>query len=236
MMVRPRIVYWMSFLLLGICLSIPIQIAILYQHSFSEIGPIFQKVSLPNMISMALILLSATLYFQISPYLKFIAPLTIVSIFWNNYLVGSFGQDFALSQTMTGALLFSGIYMPLLRKDLRQILSHPQQRWWRRSPRFQKQVGVILNPFVGSTLEAQTFDLSESGAFIPIQGKPWAELPKVGERLKMSIHFDTLRKIRCEAVVVRAVEARGNYPQGIGIRFTEMDSTYKKSLNNFLHH
>jgi hypothetical protein len=50
------------------------------------------------------------------------------------------------------------------------------------------------------------------------------------------LHFDGARKIKCEAVVVRVVEPRGVYPKGIGIRFTEMDDTHKRSLNNFLVH
>lgn len=236
MMVKPKIVYWMSLVLFLTVIAMPVQVALLYQHSLSELSSIFQKISFLNLLSMTMLGVSALLLLQVSPYLKIFAPLTILTIAWNNYLVGSYGQDFQMSQTLLGTGLITGVFMPLFRKDLRQILSEPQRRWWLRSPRYQKSIDVILNPYVGQTLQAHTFDLSETGAFIPFEGKSFNDIPKVGERLKLSLHFDSLRKIKCEAVVVRVVEPRGAYPQGIGIRFTEMNETYKRSLNNFLQH
>lgn len=236
MMAKPKIVYWMSLALFAIALAIPMQIAILYQHSLSELDSIFQKITLLNFICMAMMLTCAYLLINISPYLKLFAPITIVTLAWNNYLVGSYGEDFQMSQTILGTGLFAGLFVPLLRKDLRQILSEPHRRWWRRANRYLKSVDVILNPFVGQTLQAHTFDLSESGAFIPFEDKPLNEIPKVGERIKISLHLDTLRKIKCEAIVVRAVEPKGSYPKGIGVQFTHMNETYKRSLNNFLNH
>lgn len=236
MMVKPKIVYLMSLMLVAITISMPLQIAWLYQHSLSELGSILQKISLANTLSMILMLTTAYLLIHISPYLKFVAPLTIICLAWNNYLVGNYGQDFQMSQTMVGTGLFAGLFVPLFRKDIRLILSQPQRRWWRRAQRYQKNIDVILNPYVGHTLQAHTFDLSESGAFIPFENKSLDEIPKVGERLKISLHIDTLRKIKCEAVVVRVVEPRGTYPKGIGVRFTDMNETHKRSLNNFLTH
>ena len=141
-----------------------------------------------------------------------------------------------MAQAMLGTGLFAGLFVPLFRKDIRLILSDPHRRWWRRANRLHKNIDVILNPFVGQTLLAQTFDLSESGAFIPFENKSWDEIPKVGERIKISLHIDTIRKIKCEAIVVRVVEPLGNYPKGIGIRFIEMNEAHKRSLNNFLTH
>jgi PilZ domain len=236
MMAKPKIVYWMSLALFAIALAIPLQIAFIYQHSLSELDSILQKITWLNFISIAMMMTTAYLLLNISPHLKYFAPLTILTLAWNNYLVGSYGEDFQMSQTLLGTGLFTGLFVPLLRKDLRQILSEPHRRWWRRANRHKKHVDVILNPFVGQTLQAQTFDLSESGAFIPFADKPWNEIPKVGERIKISLHLDTLRKIKCEAIVVRVVEPKGSYPKGIGVQFTNMNETYKRSLNNFLSH
>lgn len=236
MMVKPKIVTWMGIALLLVAASFPLQAALLYQHSFSEFGSILQKISLLNFISICLMATTAYMLFTLSPYLKILSPLTIACLAWNNYVVGSYGQDFTMAQAMLGTGLFTGIFVPLFRKDIRLILSDPHRRWWRRANRVNKNIDVILNPFVGQTLLAQTFDLSESGAFIPFENKSWDEIPKVGERIKISLHIDTIRKIKCEAIVVRVVEPLGNYPKGIGIRFTEMNETHKRSLNNFLTH
>jgi PilZ domain len=236
MMVKPKIVYWMGLALLLIAASMPLQVAILYQHSFSELGAILQKISLLNFLCICLMATTAYLLFTISPHLKFMAPITIACLAWNNYLVGDYGQDFSLAQCMFGTGLFAGIFVPLFRQDIRLILSQPNRRWWRRAQRVNKNIEVILNPYVGQTILANTFDLSESGAFIPFENKSWDEIPKVGERIKISLHISTLRKIKCEAVVVRVVEPKGSYPKGIGVRFTDMNDTHKRSLNNFLTH
>ena len=236
MMVKPKIVNWMGFALLLIAASFPLQAALIYQHSFSELGAVLQKISLLNFLSICMMATTAYMLFTLSPYLKYMCPLTIACLAWNNYVVGSYGHDFSMSQAMVGTGLFAGLFVPLFRKDIRLILSNPHRRWWRRANRFQKNIDVILNPYVGQTLLAQTFDLSESGAFIPFENKSWDEIPKVGELIKISLHIDTLRKIKCEAVVVRVVEPKGNYPKGIGVRFTGMNETHKRSLNNFLTH
>jgi hypothetical protein len=179
---------------------------------------------------------TAYLLFTLSPHLKWMVPLTIGCLSWNNFVVGSYGQDFSMTQTVLGTGLFAGLFVPLFRKDIRLILSDPHRRWWRRAHRFYKNIDVILNPYVGQTLLSHTFDLSESGAFIPFENKTWDEIPKVGERIKISLHIDTHRKIKCEAIVVRVVEPKGTYPKGIGVRFTGMNETHKRSLNNFLTH
>ena len=226
----------MGIALLLVAGSFPLQAALLYQHSFSELGSILQKISLLNFVSICLMATTAYMLFMVSPYLKVMCPLTIACLAWNNYVVGSYGQDFTMAQAMLGTGLFAGLFVPLFRKDIRLILSDPHRRWWRRANRLHKNIDVILNPFVGQTLLAQTFDLSESGAFIPFENKSWDEIPKVGERIKISLHIDTIRKIKCEAIVVRVVEPLGNYPKGIGIRFIEMNEAHKRSLNNFLTH
>jgi hypothetical protein len=236
MMVKPKIVNWMGIGVLLVAASFPLQAAILYQHSFSELGSILQKLSLLNFIAICMLATTAYLLFTVSPYLKYMCPLTIACLAWNNYVVGNYGQDFSMPQAMLGTGLFAGLFVPLFRKDLRLVLSDPDRRWWRRAHRVPRNIDVILNPYVGQTLLAQTFDLSESGAFIPFENKSWDEIPKVGERIKISLHIDTLRKIKCEAVVVRVVEPKGNYPKGIGVRFIEMNDTHKRSLNNFLTH
>ena len=226
----------MGIALLLVAGSFALQAALLFQHSFSELGSILQKISILNFVCICMMLTTSYMLFNLSPYLKIMSPLTIACLAWNNYLVGSYGQDFSMAQAMLGTGLFAGLFVPLFRKDIRLILSDPHRRWWRRANRFNKNIDVILNPYVGKTLLAQTFDLSESGAFIPFENKSWNEIPKVGERIKISMHIDTIRKIKCEAVVARIVEPGGNYPKGIGIRFTEMNETHKRSLNNFLTH
>lgn len=236
MMAKPRIIYWMCLCLVAVVFAVPLQAAIIYQHSFLEIAEIFYKLSYPNWVMMGSILLTIYFLYHVSPFLKIFAPLTILTIAWNNYLVGEYGQDFPLYQTLAGTALCSMIFAPLFKKEIRQLLNDPRRRWWNRAKRLNKSVDVTLNPYVGQTLMAHTFDLSESGAFIPFENVPWSEIPKVGERLKVSLQINTLRKIKGEAIVVRAVEARGSYPQGIGIRFIELDGSSKKNLSQFLDH
>ncbi len=43
-----------------------------------------------------------------------------------------------------------------------------------------------------------------------------------------------MKKIRCEAVVVRVAEPSGHYPRGIGLKFKAIDRRHEQSFEKFL--
>ncbi|MCJ8275230.1 MAG: PilZ domain-containing protein, partial [Bdellovibrionales bacterium] len=58
--------------------------------------------------------------------------------------------------------------------------------------------------------------------------------PKVGDRIRVTFNVNSMRKIRCEAVVVRHCEARGRYPEGLGLRFIDFDKVHHKTFQKLI--
>lgn len=236
MMARPKIVYFIAFAILSVVLSLPIQSALLYQNNLKELPEIFAKLTYINWMMAIVLTATALAVFNVSPHIKALVPFSVALVGWNNYLAGSYNTDYSLSQALLGAGLFAGLMVPLLKKDVRYLLNNPKMRWWARSPRKNRSVPVTVNPYVGSTWQTKTFDISETGAFISFERQNFEELPKIGEHLKLNLNINTLKKIKCEAIVVRVEEPKGMYPRGIGVKFIKIKGDQKRNLSNYLEH
>lgn len=236
MMVRPKICYFISFVILAVVLSLPVQSALLYQNGLKELPDIFNKISHMNWLMAGILVVTAIAIYNLSPTIKVLVPLSVLAVAWNNYLTGHYMTNFSMDQSILGVGLFAGLMTPLARKDIRYLLKNPKMRWWVRAPRRHHAVPVTVNPYVGSTWQSKTFDISETGAFISFDKQDFDALPKVGEEVKLNININTLKKIRCEAIVVRVVEPMGNYPRGMGVRFVKFTDGQKRNLANYLEH
>ncbi len=234
MMMRPKQFYVASWALVLIALSFPLQVMVLYGHHWSEWGAVFNKFTFLNWLVIGSLLLGAYFYYQASRAIVLIAPVLLVLVAVNNYLVGQFAGDFSLLQTSLGTIGCGLLFAPLALPSSVLVLKDPRRRWWLRSKRLHKRVPATLNPFVGDMIQSHTFDVSQTGAFICLQDLQ-SVLPKVGDTVRVSFNVSTMKKIRCEAVVVRISEAKGHYPRGIGLRFTEIHKAHERSFENLLH-
>lgn len=235
MFIKPKIIYWMFLAILGIIIALPLQAAVIYQHGLGELELIFQKITLMNWIMAGVLLCTAVAIYNVSPWLKVLAPLSVLTVSWNNYLTGAYATDFNMSQALAATGLYMGILLPLFKKDVRFLMNNPKKRWWTRPQRLQKEFPVTLNPYVGNTVHSKVFDISETGAFIKIDGIDFSSIPKIGEHLNLNLTLGTLKKVRCEAVVVRVEESKGIYPRGIGVKFIRVNAHQKKHLSQLLH-
>ena len=233
MMIRPKQFYFAALALMLMALSFPLQVMFLYGHHWNETGAIFSKLTWVNWLVVASFIAGSYLYFHASRLILILTPIILGLVAFNNYIVGQFAADFSLLQTSLATLGVGLVFTPLLMPSSKVVLKDPKRRWWRRSKRVNKRVSATLNPFVGEMIHAQTFDVSKSGAFVCLDGTH-QELPKVGDTIRVSFNVNSMKKIRCEAVVVRIAEASGHYPRGMGLRFTEMDKLYEKSFGQFL--
>lgn len=83
-------------------------------------------------------------------------------------------------------------------------------------------------------LHVQTYDISKTGAFLSLEEYKDNNYPKVGDTVRVSFSISSMKKVRCEAIVVRIAEPEGKYPRGMGIRFKMMDKGQEKSFHQFL--
>lgn len=232
MLMKPKQFYLAPLIMILIALSFPLQVMILYGHQWTETQAIFSKMTSLNWVIAISFMMAAYFYYQASRGILFFAPVLLALVAFNNYIVGSFGADFSLQQTTLATLFSASLFVPLALPSSQIILKDPKRRWWRASKRYSKKVGATLNPYVGEMVEGETFDVSKTGAFVCVEELD--NLPKIGDTVRVSLKVNSMRRIRCEAVVVRIAEPQGRYPQGMGIRFTEMSKTNEKCFEKFL--
>ncbi len=235
MIARPSQFYILSLLMFAVALSFPIQVIFLYQHHWTEVTAIFSKLTWLNWLLVFSLITCSYLYLHASRAILVGLPLLILMVVINNYYVGRFAGDFSMAQTsLATAMMFVVFVPPLFMPSSLLVLKDPKRRWWRRSKRVNKRVPATLNPFVGEMIQAHTYDLSETGAFVCLEEESNKPMPKVGDTLRISLNVNSMRKIRCEAVVVRIAEPTGRYPRGLGLRFVDIDPMHQKSFKQFI--
>lgn len=226
---RPKQFYIVSVLMFMAAVSFPIQVMFLYGHHWSETAAIFSKITSMNWIVIFSLVTGAYLYFHASRLILYVAPVILAVVAFNNYLVGQFAADFSLLETTVATAGMGMLFVPLALPSSQVVLKDPKRRWWRRSKRVNARVAATLNPYVGGMVHGHTFDVSRSGAFVCF-GEDDQELPKIGDTVRVSFAVSSMKKIRCEAVVVRIAEPQGRYPRGMGIKFTSTDKSFDKLL------
>ena len=228
-----------------IVLSIPFQIAILYNHGLDELMLIYNKITALNLLVMLALILNVVLLYRASPYLKVSLPATLVIVGWNNYVVGSYGSDFSLMTTTLATMSFAAACVPLLaQKETRLLLKHPEKRWWLTPKRYKRKLRTQIQPYVGQNIEVSTLDISETGLFVPYQcfqgqsksgNEEFGDF-KIGEMASLQIRLSEFRYIKCDAEVVRLNAHSDSYPAGMGMKFINLDSKSRRSLRSHLCH
>lgn len=234
MILRPKQFYVLAAVMLLLALSFPLQVMMLYGHHWSETGAIFSKITWLNWLVILCFALGSYLSFHASRALLLMVPVTIVLVAINNYFVGLFSADFSMVQTTLASLGTGFVFAPLLLPSSKVVIQDPKRRWWRRSKRYHKRVSTTINPFVGDMIHTYTYDVSQSGAFVCITNVDDKNIPKVGDTIRVSLNVNSMKKIRCEAVVVRVAEPKGHYPRGLGIKFVDIDKLHQKSFQKFI--
>lgn len=230
---RPKQFYIAAIIMFLLALSFPVQVVFLYGHHWSEWATIFSKITWLNWLVAVSFVVCGYLYFNASRLLIVAAPVIVILSIVNNYVVGKFAGDYSLAQTNFASLGVALLFTPLLMPSSQIILRDPKRRWWRRSKRFNKRVSATINPYVGEMLQAHTYDISKTGAFLSVDINS-EDVPKVGDVIRVSLNVNSMKKIRCEAQVVRVTEANGRYPDGIGLKFLEIKKSHQKSFQQFV--
>ena len=226
--------------LIGIALSFPLQIMSLYGHTFSEGAAILAKITWLNWLTMSFCLVNALLIFRGSAHVKWSLPLMFMVVIFNNLVVSYVGTDFSFGETLLASLGFLLFHSLLLTPDARRVLVNSKKQWWKNAKRISIALPVAVKPHYGSEFTATTFNLSQTGLFIPFDSQVFKEAQastlRPGKKITLRLTLDQLRSIRCEGQVVRTTLAQGEYPSGIGLQFSEMKWVDRRRLTHFLNH
>jgi hypothetical protein len=264
MKTKPKHLNYAAGLLLAVSLSLPIQIMFLYGHPPTEIAAIAAKLSPLNWMLLFMGPVVAALMYRASPLCLIATPLFAALVIYNNWFVSRVGHDFSPWTTTLGSVLFCASLAGVFTREVRAVLVNPSRRWWMTPARKAVEVQVrmrVLNGRYKSGREefyTVTFDLSESGAFIPFgrergnirelkiptlsvgkatdaQGAPLSMRNlAVGTQCYICLNLKELAFIHCRAEVVRVAPARGKYPAGVGIRFLGLSGQEKRMIGSFM--
>lgn len=223
----------LTALFAGIVIAFPVQIMFLYGHYPWEIVPIMAKLSILNWMVIASCAYASFLTHNADPKLRWFLPLMTLLVAWNNLIVGYVGLDYSSTMTFLGTVAFSSINGIFLMPTVQAALGEPKNRWWQIPARFKVKVPVFVNPLRGGEgFYTDTFDLSTSGTFIPLKPSQ-AKAFDTGEMLSLSFTLGTFRSLRCNAMIVRNNDAKGNYPTGMGIKFMDLSRRQRDSLQQY---
>lgn len=271
MRTRPKRLLLLAAFLVLLAFSLPVQIMALYGHSPNEAGAIAAKLAPLNWGILLFAPLAAWLAYRASIWLIAILPPLVGLVFYNNWLVGQMGTDYSPLTAMLGALAFLGVAGAMLNRESLRVLLNPGSRWWLTPARRKLAIPVRLK-FLSRTapkksLEGldefyiRTFDISEGGAFIPLQqaGPERGDAPSttlearferdpkarqvfhailqnlaVGTQCYVCLPLKDVSFITCRAEVVRNTQGRGEYPAGVGLRFLGLSWAEKRRIQHFL--
>jgi hypothetical protein len=223
----------MSVLFVAIAISMPVQIMSLYGHGFSEAAAILNKLTVFNWLVMIALAVSAFMVANASPGFLYSVWCLIGLVAVNNFFVGYHAIDYSPWSAAFATVAFGAINLPLLRReDIRFLMANPDSRWWRVSLRKTVHLPVILTGKKFQRVRGETFDLSESGMFVPMmEGQAQLQLH---QKISITLTLGTFAQIRCDGRVVRFAEAKGKYPSGMGIEFIELSRHQKLEIKKYL--
>lgn len=231
---RPILFTIVPLILIGVCASFYFQTAYVLNTDLTNYSRILSKITIYNWITMAAMIASGIAIMRSSKWAKLFMPLTIAFVFLNNYLVATYTNNFTKTQIFLAALLFALAFAPLYTKKIQLVLSDRKHQWWRTAFRKKYTVPVNVRPQSGNSFWSQSVDVSKTGLFLRLDSRDWSEYPKLGEKVNLDINLGKTTEVKCTAVVIRLVEARGFYPRGMGLQFLEFEDTSRKALDSFL--
>ena len=126
-------------------------------------------------------------------------------------------------------VLFS-IYTPFLYNLFHnEILSHSKKIVQGKRNRHMVGVPVVMEFSNGKKVEARTFELSPSGAFISLPLRSLRPIT-MGEKVSVKFTLAPFRVYQAEAEMIRATHSKGRYPEGIGIHFRSVPDVTRAKL------
>lgn len=232
---RPRLLLVMALIFLGIVISFPVQVALLYGHGLSEIPQIVAKISLLNYLVALTLVGNIPLILRASQWLWVSLPFTLVLVGWNNWVVATAGQDFSPLVTWLATLTFSLLGGFMFVPSVWSLMREPKRRWWLQAQRKEVSLPITLKPVRGNPIAARTFDLSRTGAFIPLdESFKGTGAVVAGDIVVINFSLGSLSRISCNARVVRRTEASGHYPEGLGLQFLELKRGHERILRDYM--
>lgn len=230
MKTKPIYLNSVALFLTLVAISLPIQILFIFDYSLKDWIETFQHLTLFNWLIMISSLMTAFFLQRGHRYAIAFSTVSLCVVFSNNLIVGVFGSDFTVSQSLLGAVFFSLPLIPVYFNPLRETLMNSKQQWWRTAPRYSKKLDVHIWSFNGNgAVNAKTINVSRTGALLEIPtGTP------LHYRIPMALYVNEITPIHCEAKIIRHLANRDENIDHVGIEFLPLDREQTEILESSL--
>jgi Tfp pilus assembly protein PilZ len=119
----------------------------------------------------------------------------------------------------------------ILRKDILAPFFNPELKWWEQHKRVKKALSIYI-PSGDKEQKLTTYDISADGLFAAT--KKLEDFP-MSQEFKAHVQLEDIsQNIEVNCKVVWQSEGDGNYPQGFGCTFLNMDKIQHKTLQDYL--
>lgn len=216
---KPKFINIMSFIFIALALSFPVQIMFMFKLPPWHIGILASKLTPLNYLLMGLFLYTAYLTYKTNKLVFIILPIVNFFVFLNNFIVAEYGQVFTHTQTVVASTAFLLLTLSFYQKDIYQVYSDLKFRWWLTSPRFKRQIPITIH-YQGEKFQTSTFDISKTGMFIKTDDLYRIFKIENNKEIELSFKINN-RTMKLTATVVRKSIAKGQYPAGIGVHFSQ---------------
>ena len=257
---RPKRFVVLSLFLAAIAASFPVQVMLLFDRLPWEVTAVANLLTPVNWLVIGLCLLSAGLALRASPWLFASLPLLAWLVIYNNWLVGRAELSYNMTMTALGSVFFAAVLAGLIDRPMLHAMLNPQSRWWLTPRRAKRALPLRMRTPTSGDVYLQTYDLSEGGAFIPVQQAvvpvpvkrprsstarvfalpavaPAAEFVErlpIGAQCYVSLPLAKTHSVQCRAEVVRTTQGHGEYPAGVGIRFLGLSAQDRRLIQQYL--
>lgn len=121
-------------------------------------------------------------------------------------------------------LLFQGISIVRVYRELQVPYYAPKIRWWESNPRYRLNVPVKILALDNANFSGDILDLSLGGCFVKLRGDLELESAIV-------LEFEVFgHSLRCDGVVVWRTQSTVTHPRGVGIKFSLLNRQQKRIL------
>ncbi|MGB0452175.1 MAG: PilZ domain-containing protein [Bacteriovoracaceae bacterium] len=211
-------------------IGLPLQVSYLYGHHLTqEWSQIWDKLTGTNVILMGL-LIGLCVGLLRASFSKFLLPLTLAIMIFNNVIVGMDGADFTLLETFVASLSLGALSLWIISRRSYKAMTNRSLQWWRSDPRYELNVPVKLGLNELERQDFSTFDISRSGVFVKTNSEQGIlNDPKLKLGGNFLLYFkDSKSPVNVE-VVRHQISQSGKYMQGLGLKFVDL-KTHQKAL------
>lgn len=225
---KPMFFTVMPFVFIALAVAMPLQISVIYDLSPFDFEAIFSKLTPINIMLMFLFAWVAYATKALDRNVFIALPFINLAVFVNNYIVGSFGNDFNIFETTIASSAFMAVSLTFYNQKIYKVLNDRSFRWWQTNPRREMRLPITIHT-ANDTIRTTTFDISKSGIFALSDNN--LELFQTSKDLEidLNIHVDD-RVLKCRGKIVRKTLPKGKYPEGVGIHFSQVDNQWENWL------